>query len=286
MGTSKRERQKANKLKAREARAKQQLRAKTRKRGLLFGLGIPALVVALFLISRGVSGGDTSNTTIPTNSSDLATVTSAPESSTTSVAAGTPTMNKVTYGTGACPATDGTQARKSDLTEAPKKCIDESKTYTATLATTEGDIVIALDAKNAPYTVNNYVSISRYKYYDGTTVFRTDPSIDIIQLGGNSPSDQFGYTIQDEGSGYTYETGDVVMARTGSPNSGGAQYFIVTGKNGSLLNSQGTYVKFGHVSKGLDVAQKIIGLHQATNDGLGGKPSRTVTVKTVTITEK
>lgn len=270
---------------AREARAKQAQRAKTRKRGLLVGLGIPFLVVALFLISRSVTGGSSTATTIPTNGSDLATATT-PAPSATTVPVSSPTINKVSYGTGACPKTDGTQTRKTDFTGAPKKCIDETKTYSATIATSEGDIVIALDTKNSPYTVNNWVSIARYKYYDGTTVFRTDPSIDIIQLGGNSPSDQFGYTIQDEGSGYTYDTGDVVMARTGAPNSAGAQYFIVTGKNGALLNGQGTYVKFGHVSSGLDVAQKIIGLHKATNDGLGGKPSRTVTVETVSITEK
>ena len=284
MGTSKRERQKANRAQARQARVKQQQRAKVRKRGLLLGIGIPILVIALFLISRSVTGGS-SSPTIPTNGSDLATATTAPQD--TSVSSSTTTdADTIAYGSGACPKTDGTQKRKTDFTDAPKKCIDPSKTYTATIATTEGDIVVALDTKNTPYTVNNWVSIARYKYYDGTTVFRTDPSIDIIQLGGNSASDQFGYTITDEGKGYTYEEGDVVMARTGAPNSAGAQYFIVTGKNGSLLNSQGTYVKFGRVSGGLDVAKKIIGLHQATSDGLGGKPSRTVTVESVTISEK
>lgn len=285
MGTNKRERQKANRDRAREARVKQQQMAKVRKRGLLFGIGIPVLVVALFLISRSVTGGDSNvSPTVPNNSTDMATVTTLPTDS--SVTSTTAAAGTIAYGSGACPKADGTQARRTDFTDAPKKCIDESKTYTATISTTEGDIVVALDTKNSPYTVNNYVSIARYKYYDGTTVFRTDPSIDIIQLGGNSASDQFGYTITDEGKGYTYQEGDVVMARTGAPNSAGAQYFIVTGKNGALLNGQGTYVKFGRISAGLDVAKKIIGLHQATSDGLGGKPSRTVTVKTVTITEK
>ena len=57
----------------------------------------------------------------------------------------------------------------------------------------------------------------------------------------------------------------------------------------SSLNAQGTYVTFGHVTSGLDVLQKIVGLNQDCNPndqtGLGGAPSRVVTVKTVTITE-
>jgi peptidyl-prolyl cis-trans isomerase B (cyclophilin B) len=76
------------------------------------------------------------------------------------------------------------------------------------------------------------------------------------------------------------------MARTGAPDSAGAQFFFATGPNVSKLDGQGTYVTFGKVSQGLDVLKKIIGLHEATSDGLGGKPSRTVTVKTITIAEK
>jgi cyclophilin family peptidyl-prolyl cis-trans isomerase len=134
--------------------------------------------------------------------------------------------------------------------------------------------------------VNNFVALSRYKYYDGTTIFRTDPSIDIIQGGGFSASDSVGYNIPDEGGPYSYSEGDLVMARTNAPNSAGAQYFFVTGPKASALDSQGTYVTFGKVTKGLDVLKRIISLHEATSDGLGGKPNRTVTVKTITIAER
>jgi peptidylprolyl isomerase/peptidyl-prolyl cis-trans isomerase B (cyclophilin B) len=167
-----------------------------------------------------------------------------------------------------------------------KKCIDPAKQYTATFNTSEGTVVVALDARAVPGTVNNFVAFSRYKYYNGTTIFRTDPSIDIIQGGGFSASDSIGYNIQDEGGPFTYSEGDLVMARGGTPNSGGAQYFFVTGPKAAALNSQGTYVTFGKVTQGLDVIKKIIGLHEATTDGLGGKPSRTVTVKTITIAEQ
>ena len=76
------------------------------------------------------------------------------------------------------------------------------------------------------------------------------------------------------------------MARTEAPNSAGAQYFFVTGDKASGLNGQGTYVVFGKVTQGLDIVQKIIGLHQTDpSSQLGGGPSRVVTVKTVTIKE-
>ena len=78
----------------------------------------------------------------------------------------------------------------------------------------------------------------RYRYYDGSRIFRTDTSIDIIQGGGpttNSPSDPGpGYTIPDEGKGFKYAAGDLVMARSQGPNSASAQYFFVAGPKASV----------------------------------------------------
>ena len=285
MGTDKRERQKANRERARQDRIRKQHRNNLTKRGLIFGLGIPAVVLALFAVSWTTGGNDTATTT----SSTMEIIdTSIPASdstiSTSSTVAGkTPA---IVEGTTACPKADGTQKRVATFSDSMKKCIDTAKSYSATFDTSEGTVEVALNTKTVPGTVNNFVSLSRYKYYDGTTIFRTDPSIDIIQGGGFSASDSVGYTIKDEGGPFKYSEGDLVMARTGTPNSAGAQFFFVTGPKASLLDSQGTYVTFGKVTKGLDVLKKIIGLHEATSDGLGGKPSHTVTVKTITITEK
>lgn len=285
MGTDKRERQKANRERARQDRIRKQQRTKLTKRGLIFGLGIPAIVLALFAVSWVIGGDDAA---APSVTSIAATdTTTAPTDNagdtTTTVAGKTPA---IVEGTTACPKTDGTQKRVEEFSDSMKKCIDPAKTYTATFDTSEGAVVVALNAQAVPGTVNNFVSLSRYKYYDGTTIFRTDPSIDIIQGGGFSASDSIGYTIKDEGGPFAYSEGDLVMARTGAPDSAGAQYFFVTGPKASALDSQGTYVTFGKVTKGLDVIKKIISLHEATTDGLGGKPSRTVTVKSITIAEK
>lgn len=269
MGTDKRERQKANRDRARQERIRKQKLNKIRSRGLLFGLGIPAVIGALFLVANLVTGNDDST---PATDSSIPGV-SVPDS----VAPGDLTP---------CPAVAGESDRVDSFSAPMSNCIDPSKSYTATFDTTEGEIVVELDTSNTPGTVNNFVSLARYRYYDTTTIFRTDPSIDIIQGGGFSASDRIGYNIADEGSGFSYFEGDLVMARSEGPNSGGAQFFFVTGPNASLLNSQGTYVTFGKISEGLNVVKAIQGLHAPTDDGLGGKPSRTVTVNSVTITEK
>jgi cyclophilin family peptidyl-prolyl cis-trans isomerase len=132
--------------------------------------------------------------------------------------------------------------------------------------------------------VNNFVVLARYKYYDGTTIFRTDPSIDIIQGGGLTNTDDPGYTIEDEGNGYKYVEGDLAMARTMEPNSAGGQWFFVTGPNAAALDSQGTYVNFGKVASGLDIVKGILALNSGSGD-LGGAPSRTVVVNSVAIIE-
>ncbi len=190
-----------------------------------------------------------------------------------------------------CPPADGSAPRASSFEKAPSMCINPAKTYTADFDTTEGHVVIALDAAKMPNAVNNFVVLSRYKYYDGSGIVRTNTGIDIIQ--GGAPSTQTnadpgpGYTIPDEGGPFTYKDGDLVMARTSQPNSTGAQWFFGAGPNVSNLDGQGPYLKIGSATSGIDVLHKILALHQDTSgDQAGeGKPSKNVIVNKVTITE-
>ena len=285
MGTDKRERKKVNRNLAREGRQKAQRNAVIKQRVIRFGIGIPLAILALWAVSKFFITTDStssSDTTVATSDTTVA-------ASDTTIASLTPTLSTTPgeqiEGDTKCPATDGTAVRTTNFTKAPPMCIDAKKSYTATFDTSEGTIVIALDTTKTPKTVNNFVTLSRYKYYDGSFIFRTDLSIDIIQGGGESNTDDPGYTIEDEGNGYKYTEGDIVMARTGAPNSAGGQFFIVTGPNASALDSQGTYVVFGKISKGLDVAKAIIGLNAGSGQ-LGGAPSRAVKIASVTIAEK
>ncbi len=166
-------------------------------------------------------------------------------------------LGEFVFGTGACaPDSPGTPDR-GPFADAPQRCIGDGP-LTATMVTSVGTIVIELDVDAVPGTVNNFVTLASFGAYDDTTLFRVDPSIDIIQGGGSSNIDTPGYAIPDEADGFTYDDGDLAMARTQAPDSGGQQWFFVTGPNGHLLDDQGTYVVFGHVVEGLDVLHDVM----------------------------
>jgi len=271
MGTAKRERQKANRQARLEAAVEAQQKAKTRRRYLGFVLIAVVFLGGAFLINRLSGGGDDAATEEATGAGDAST-------STTAAAAG------FAYGVGECP-TAGAE-RTTTFKVAPKQCIDPSKSYTAVFETSAGSITVALDTARAPGTVNNFVALAGWRYYENSLLFRTDPSIGIIQGGGRTNKDTPGYTIPDEGSGYAYSPGQLVMARTAAPNSAGAQFFFTVDDKASDLNGQGTYVPFGTVTSGLDVLQRILASHVAeAGNPLGGAPDPAVVVRGVTITE-
>jgi cyclophilin family peptidyl-prolyl cis-trans isomerase len=163
-----------------------------------------------------------------------------------------------------------------------------------------GDVVVELDTVTTPRTANNFVVLARYGYYDNTKLFRTSPQIGIIQGGAprtnNAADPGPGYTIQDEGDGYSYSPGDLVMARTPAPDSASAQFFFGAASEVALLsgepgnpddNGLGTYVTFGRTLEGLDVLEKILSLHVDSDDPAlaGGGPSEPVIIETVLVDE-
>jgi len=167
----------------------------------------------------------------------------------------------------------------------PPLTIDPSKTYTATLATSCGDIVVRLDAKAAPRTVNNFVFLAREGCYDGLTFHRVVPGF-VIQ-GGDPTGDGTGgpgYTFADELPDDGYPTGSVAMANRG-PGTNGSQFFIVTGDASLLPNS---YNRFGEVVRGMDVARTIEGFADPAadpGDPAAGVPTSPIWIDGVTISE-
>lgn len=248
-------------------------------------------IVAVAIIAAIVLAFVTSSSSKSKKSSS--TTTSAASPSTTASSTTPPTAAAVTAGkiTGAtpCPKFDGSSAHITSFAQSPPNCLTAGKTYTGTFETNLGNVVVQFDTTKTPQTANNFIVLSLYHYFDSTALFRTDTSIGIIQ--GGSPHTQSasdpgpGYTIKDEGSGFTYAPGDLVMARTSAPNSASAQFFFCVTSACSGLNSQGTYVVFAHVTSGLNVLQKVLSLNVNENNGLGGAPSQLVTIKTVTISE-
>ncbi|MGQ0825607.1 MAG: peptidylprolyl isomerase [Actinomycetota bacterium] len=179
-----------------------------------------------------------------------------------------------------CDATAPVPGERPTVTT-PEMQIDPAKTYAATLATSCGDIVIALDAANAPTSVNNFVALARAGFYDGLPWHRVAPGF-VIQ-GGDPNGDGSGgpdYKVQSEPPPQgAYAQGDVAWAKSEPEAAGtaGSQFFIVTGDASTLPAEYGF---IGTVSIGLENAQTIETLGSAD-----GPPAIPVYILAVTITE-
>jgi cyclophilin family peptidyl-prolyl cis-trans isomerase len=174
--------------------------------------------------------------------------------------------------------TDGSQ--RKEYSSPPEMRIDPGKTYTATMKTTEGDIVIRLDAAGAPMTVNNFVFLACENFYDGIRFHRV--AKDFVIQGGDptgTGSGGPGYEFEDELPTDGYKQGSLAMANSGA-NTNGSQFFIVTGNPNAL---QSLYSRFGQVVSGLAVATKIESY--ANPDANDFDPSTQVPTKDVTITD-
>jgi len=311
VGTSKRERQKSARQEKIEELRRLEQRQATRRRGLLIGLGIAAFLafaIGYSVLSSDDDGDDEvataddgSTTTEPgdgTDAEDDGSTTTEPED-------GEPTettVPAVVAGDTACPPEEGAE-RTIDFEGPFQDCLEDGVDYQARFTTTEGEVLVDLREAEMPNTVNNFIALARYGYYDDTLLFRTDPSIDIIQGGSPHTQDNTdpgpGYNIPDEGGTFEtdeatgqytgpfdYQEGQLIMARSQGPDSSSAQFFFSTGPKVELLDDQGTYLLFGDVVEGLDVLQAIIGLHEDDpSSQLGGGPSRDVTIERVEILE-
>jgi peptidyl-prolyl cis-trans isomerase B (cyclophilin B) len=128
--------------------------------------------------------------------------------------------------------------------------IDENNIYRVTITTERGNIVMDLDPRLAPTTVNNFVSLARDGYYDGLTFHRVEPGF-VIQGGCPEGSGRGGpgYRFEDEPVQGDYTQGAVAMANAG-PNTNGSQFFICLEDLAGRLPKQ--YNLFGHVVEGMD----------------------------------
>ncbi len=177
------------------------------------------------------------------------------------------------------PNPDGSSERRQRFSAAPPMIIDPTKSYTATMVTSQGTLEILLDPLAAPVTVNSFVFLARWHYYDGIVFHRVIPGF-VLQggdpegTGAGGP----GYRFDDElPKAGRYELGSLAMANAG-PNTNGSQFFVISGPDGMRLPP--LYALFGKVVKGLDVV--------ATINDIGtplGKPKHDVVIESVTITE-
>lgn len=172
----------------------------------------------------------------------------------------------------------------------PAVTIDKSAAYTMKMATTCGDIDIALKASAAPHTVNSFSYLAGKGFFDHTKCHRlTTNGIYVLQCGDPTAqgSGGPGYTIPDENlkdktlKGGVYPAGTIAMANTGQKHTGGSQYFLVY-QDSKLPPS---YTPFGTISKsGMTVLKKIAGAGESTGQG-DGAPNATVVINKMTVTK-
>ena len=179
-----------------------------------------------------------------------------------------------------CPNADGSSPKRQKFDEPLPMCIDPARRYTAELTTTLGSMTIALDAASAPRTVNNFVTLARYHYYDGIIFHRIIKGFmcqggDPTGTGRGGPGYKFADELPQPGR---YEVGSVAMANAG-PDTNGSQFFIVSGSSGVRLPPQ--YSLFGKVVKGLDIVAQMESVETDRSD----RPRTDVVIESITVTE-
>lgn len=150
--------------------------------------------------------------------------------------------------------------------------------------TTLGSFVIELETARSPLTVANFLEYVRAGHYNGTIFHRVINSF--VAQGGGYDEKYVEKTTRpgipnESGNGLSNRRGTVGLARTGSPHSGTAQFYLNLADNAALdpQASRWGYAVFGKIVEGMNVVDDIGGV--AT--GAGGTFEKDVPLKPVLI---
>ena len=143
----------------------------------------------------------------------------------------------------------------------------------AIIKTKFGEIEIRLFPDVAPKHVENFISLAKAGFYNGTIFHRVIPGF-MIQGGDPNTKDPNktseygmggppGAKLKAEFNDKPHKRGVVSMARSGHPDSAGSQFFIVV-KDSNFLDRQ--YTAFGEVTKGMEVVDQIVNAPRGSND--------------------
>ena len=160
----------------------------------------------------------------------------------------------------------------------------------AQITTTEGEMTIEFWPDVAPKTVENFKTLARKGFYDGTCFHRIIKGF-MIQGGDPLTKDAAreshwgtggpGYQIKAEFNDRSHQRGVISMARSQHPDSAGSQFFICDG-DASFLDRQ--YTAFGKLIKGDDVLARIAGTPVGSSgSGEQSKPQKRVGVISIKI---
>ena len=247
-----------------------------------------AAIMAVLVLAVGLGGAAIGGVFSSAKSNAAAKSTTTPSATATVTPSAAPSAtpspsNTAAMVDGKCIYTkSGTASRKVKL---PPRRPDTKATYTATVKTNRGDIVMDLLNSKAPCTVGSFVSLADQRFYSNTPCFRLVTSgIYVLQCGDPTGTGEGGpgYEFNSENlTGATYPAGTVAMANTGAPDSNGSQFFFVY-KSGSELSPD--YTPFGTIVKGLNILQAVAAAGgSSSNPAGGGEPHDKVQIDSVTI---
>ncbi|MFM7044015.1 MAG: peptidylprolyl isomerase [Ilumatobacteraceae bacterium] len=178
-----------------------------------------------------------------------------------------------------CAAADGSSATQQQFDAYPPMCLVEGAAYTAIIETNQGTLRVTLRPEIAPLTVNSFVNLARFHYFDGTTCHRAIQQF-VVQCGDPTATGTGGpgYEFPDELAGFDgYAIGSVAMANAG-PNTNGSQFFIITGPNGAALPPN--YTLFGQV---LADDLPLVATLDSLSNPADGPPLEPIDIVSVTI---
>jgi peptidyl-prolyl cis-trans isomerase B (cyclophilin B) len=221
------------------------------------------------LAAIGCSGPDSA-----TASSDKTTTTATAETTETTETTATQAS-----------ATDATTTSAAPAADQEKKSMGDYENKVAELHTTAGEIDIRFYPDVAPNHVKNFLDLAAKGFYNGTKFHRVIPGF-MVQGGdpntiSGSPNTwgtggNGGSYVKAEFSTVSHKRGIVSMARAQDPDSASSQFFIVV-KDSTFLDRQ--YSVFGEVTKGMDVADKIVSAPRGAQD----RPNEPVSITKIVI---
>jgi len=212
--------------------------------------------------------------------------------------AATPAQSATPVADQAQPATADTAAQNTDLqpqfsssskkpaakTTKKEKSMSDYKDKVAVIQTSAGEIDIRFFPDVAPNHVKNFIDLAESGFYNGTKFHRVIPG---FMVQGGDPNTKTtnvnswgmggsGKNVNAEFNTVSHKRGIVSMARSNDPNSASSQFFIVV-KDSTFLDRQ--YTVFGQVTKGMDVADKIVNAPRNAQD----RPDSPVSITSIKI---
>lgn len=173
----------------------------------------------------------------------------------------------------------------------PDKSTAEGRVFSGTLATSAGELGVELDGNLAPQAVAVFASLAESGFFAGKNCHRltTGDTMGILQCGSRSgdgagdPGYQWG-PVENAPADGVYPAGSIGVARAGTTDSHGTQFFLVY-KDSIIPQDTGGYTIMGKLTSGLDVLESVAaqGAVQNGAETSDGQPKTPVTIDSFTL---